>query len=108
MKAINIAKTADSPSIILDKANGLFEISGRSMPLNAQKFYQPVLDWLDKYSKNPNPVTTFWFNLEYFNTGSSKLILDIFDRLEEMKDRTEVNIRGFRDEDDQEMELTEA
>ena len=47
-------------------------------------FYQPVLDWLGEYRNNPNPRTEFSIKLIYFNTASSKLILDILMILEEM------------------------
>ena len=72
MEIINLEGTEDTPKIILDKTNKIFEISGRSLPEDSAEFYQPVLEWLAEYAKDPLPETTFDFKLEYFNTASSK------------------------------------
>ena len=47
-------------------------------------FTIPVLDWLNSYRSEPNSKTEFNFKLIYFNTASSKLILDILMIFEEM------------------------
>ncbi len=84
MEALRIAQTDDSPEVILDQVGNHFEISGKSLPEDVVDFYQPVLDWLVQYRKQPNPKTVFTFKLIYFNTASSKLILDILMVFEEM------------------------
>ena len=76
MEVIKIKGTDDTPTIILDKESGIFEISGRSLPEDVTTFYEPVLNWLDEYQEEANPKTVFAFKLVYFNTASSKLILD--------------------------------
>ena len=76
MEILNLEGTEDTPKIILDKKNGIFEISGRSLPEDSAEFYRPVLEWIGGYAKEPNGSTEFVFKLEYFNTASSKLILD--------------------------------
>lgn len=104
MEVINLEGTEDTPKIILDKNKSMFEISGRSLPEDSAEFYQPILEWLDKYSTQPNPTTKFQFKLEYFNTASSKLILDILSKLEEMKDSTNMTVQWFYHEDDEDMQ----
>lgn len=84
MEALRIEQTDDSPEVILDQQGNRFEISGKSLPEDVVDFYQPVLDWLGEYRTNPNPRTEFSFKLIYFNTASSKLILDILMIFEEM------------------------
>jgi len=84
MESLRIEQTDDSPDVLLDQENNQFEISGKSLPEDVVDFYQPVLDWLGNYSSNPNPKTEFSFKLIYFNTASSKLILDILMIFEEM------------------------
>lgn len=101
MNVINLEGTEDTPKIILDKANGTFEISGRSLPEDSADFYQPVLDWIDAYKDDPNSETEFVFKLEYFNTASSKLILDILSKLEDVEG---TQIKWFFHEDDEDME----
>jgi len=76
MEILNLEGTEDTPKILLDKSNGIFEISERSLPEDSAEFYQPIIQWLDDYAADPNPSTEFVFKLEYFNTASSKLILD--------------------------------
>jgi hypothetical protein len=82
MNPIIISATEDTPGIRLDAANDIFEISGRSLPEDVVKFYKPILDWLEEYAKAPNSSTVFNFKLSYFNTASSKIILDILMKLE--------------------------
>jgi len=84
MEVINIQGTDDTPNVILDKENGKFEISGRSLPEDVNVFYEPIMNWIDGYSESPNELTEFNFKLEYFNTASSKIILDILLKFEEI------------------------
>ena len=84
METYRTERTDDSPEVILDQQGNRFEISGKSLPEDVVEFYQPVLDWLGAYRNNPNPRTEFSFKLIYFNTASSKLMLDILMIFEEM------------------------
>lgn len=101
MEIINLEGTEDTPKIILDKTNGIYEISGRSLPEDSAEFYQPVLDWLDQYQETPDSNTEFVFKLEYFNTASSKLILDVLSKLEDIDG---VTIIWYYHEDDEDMQ----
>jgi O6-methylguanine-DNA--protein-cysteine methyltransferase len=101
MQAINIESTEDTPKVILDVAAGKFEMSGRSLPEDAAEFYQPILHWLDAYSKSSNPETIFEVKLEYFNTASSKLILDVLTKLEDISNS---KVHWYYYEDDEDME----
>lgn len=96
--------TEDTPGVILDAGKGVFEISGRSLPEDVLSFFNPVLTWLDSYFKSPLPKTEFSFKLSYFNTASSKLILDILMRLEDCKNAgNNVTVRWHYPEDDEDM-----
>lgn len=77
METLHIAATDDTPEITLDYQNKKFLFSGRSLPEDVVSFYKPVLDWLDEFEQTPLEGAEFEFKLEYFNTASSKLILDI-------------------------------
>ncbi|MCB0489011.1 MAG: DUF1987 domain-containing protein [Cyclobacteriaceae bacterium] len=100
MEILNIEGAEDTPKIILDKGNGIFEISGRSLPEDCAEFYKPVLEWIRSYSGDSNASTDFVFNLEYFNTASSKLILDILSALNDVKGTT---VFWHYQEDDEDM-----
>jgi len=84
METLRIEQTDDSPQVILDMEDNHFELSGKSLPEDVVDFYQPVLDWLNKYSEAPLSKTIFNIRLIYFNTASSKLIMDILLIFEEM------------------------
>lgn len=86
MEIINIAATDETPKVILDATSNTFEFSGKSLPEDVTKFYNPILSWLDEYKESPNPSSIFVFKMDYFNTASSKLILDILMRLEEINE----------------------
>lgn len=84
METLRIEQTDDSPQVILDQEDNQFEISGKSLPEDVVDFYQPVLDWLNAYRKQPLAKTVFNLKMIYFNTASSKLIMDIMLIFEEM------------------------
>lgn len=105
MEVIKIIGTDDTPSVTLDVANEIFEVSGRSLPEDVASFYEPILDWLDRYSEEATGKTVFNFKLVYFNTASSKMLLDILLKLEEMYESgKEVLVRWHFPEDDEDME----
>jgi hypothetical protein len=101
MEVLTRDGSEDTPKVILDKNNGIFEISGRSLPEDAAEFYQPILDWLTRYESATNSETRFQFKLEYFNTASSKLILDILSKLEDIEGTV---VHWYFHEDDEDME----
>ena len=104
MDVIKIQGTDDTPSVVLDKASGQFEISGRSLPEDVNQFYEPILDWIDQYAEDPNDHTEFSFKLEYFNTASSKVILDILLKFEEIfEGGKEVVVKWHYHEDEEDM-----
>ena len=101
MEIISLEGTEDTPKILLNKENGIFEISGRSLPEDSAEYYQPILDWIEEYADSPNEKTEFVFKLEYFNTASSKLILDVLSSLEDIPG---MSIMWYFHEDDEDME----
>lgn len=97
-----IEETQDTPKVFFDKTKGVFEISGRSLPENAIKFYTPVLKWLEDYVAAPNATTCFDFKLDYFNSASTKKIYEIVSLLELLVEtKTEVVIRWYYSKDDE-------
>jgi hypothetical protein len=104
MDPIIISATDDTPGIRLDAANDIFEISGRSLPEDVVKFYRPILEWLDAYAESPNENTVFDFKLSYFNTASSKIILDILLKLEGLHNEGKsLTIKWHYPSDDEDM-----
>jgi hypothetical protein len=105
MEIIKILGTDDTPTVILDAENDIFEISGRSLPEDVTAFYDPILNWLDGYAVSPNEKTVFTFKLVYFNTASSKLLLDVLMKLEEMQeDGKDILVKWYYPDDDEDMQ----
>jgi len=105
MQNLEITGTAKTPSILFNSETGILEIKGRSIPENAIDFFKPLVDWLEDYTKATKDVTQTNIQLEYFNTSSSKCILDIFKKLESInkQDNSEVIINWYYEEDDEDM-----
>lgn len=104
MEPISIEGTAKTPTVKFDASSGVMEIKGRSIPENSIEFYKPLVDWLDEYSNSANEKTEVNVQLEYFNTSSSKCILDVFKKLETInKGKSAVTINWYYEEDDEDM-----
>ena len=105
MESIKIDGTPKTPTVNFDIESGLLELIGRSIPENSIEFYKPVLEGLDQYSGSPKEKTKVNIKLEYFNTSSSKCILDVLKKLEGIhKSGSEVIINWHFEEVDEEME----
>lgn len=104
MDNIKIEGTPKTPGIDFDAERGQLQINGRSIPENSIDFYKPIIDWLDQYALQPAPSTTVNVQLEYFNTSSSKCILDVFKKLESIKKSgKEISVKWHYEEDDEDM-----
>jgi len=84
MDALIIKGTNETPNITFDKDANKFEITGKSLPEDVKEFYNPVLGWLKAYAEDPNPKTVFKVKMEYFNTASSKMLLEVLELLDGM------------------------
>jgi len=105
MEILKYEASGLNPGIILDVEKQRFELSGKSCPENVVEFYKPLMDWLDEYKENPLEKTVFEFNLEYYNTASSKILFIIMQKLEAVKEAgKEVLIKWFFPEDDEALE----
>lgn len=104
MTNLYIPRTMKTPDIFFDLEMGNFEIKGRSIPENSVDFYSQVMQWLDEYEKNPNEETKLSVKLEYFNTSSSKCLIDIFRRLEKLHgSKTQVEVQWYYEDEDEDM-----
>ena len=104
MKTLTIEGSPKTPMVKLEPETGKLEIKGRSIPENSIEFYKPIVEWLEEYGANPQKLTDVHVQLEYFNTSSSKCILDVFKKLETIvKAGNEVLINWYYEEDDEDM-----
>ncbi|MCD4794145.1 MAG: DUF1987 domain-containing protein [Bacteroidales bacterium] len=104
MESIKIERTRKTPDVVFNAETGKIQIEGKSIPENSIEFYKPLVDWLDEYGNNPVENTEVNIKLEYFNTSSSKCILDVFKKLETIyKGDNNVIINWYYEEDDEDM-----
>lgn len=105
MENLKLEGSAKTPSVTFNAETGVLELQGRSIPENSVEFYKPINEWIDAYGKSPKANTTVDVKLEYFNTSSSKCILDLFKQLEGLNGNgTEVHVNWYFEEDDEDME----
>ena len=89
----------------VDRAeSGVFEISQMSLPEDAVDFYAPIINWLMEYSENPQKETVFNMKLEYFNTASSKQLIQILLLLGNLKGKTDIKVNWYYKEIDEDMQ----
>jgi hypothetical protein len=104
MSAYTLEGTSKTPTVQFDDATGRLEMKGRSIPENSIEFYKPLIDWIDRYARDPRPSTALYMQLEYFNTSSSKCILDLFKKLELVRATgNEVTVFWHYEADDEDM-----
>ena len=104
MNDINIEGSPKTPTVHFNGSAGQLDLRGRSIPENSIEFYKPLIDWVDQYSREPGAKTTLHVQLEYFNTSSSKCILDLFKKLELVRGTgNEVVVLWHYEADDEDM-----
>lgn len=92
-----------TPHIDFDPETGNFLLEGRSIPENSLEYYRPLVEWIEDYAKHPQPSTVLTVNLEYFNTSTSKCLVEIFRKLELINKNSDVKILWQYEEEDEDM-----
>lgn len=90
MLPLRKVETPYSPEVILDRERSRFEFYGKCYPEDANEFFAPIIDWFREYVVSPNRETIILFKLDYFNTASSKRIVDILNILNEIHKQKKV------------------
>jgi SiaC family regulatory phosphoprotein len=104
MAPIKIEGTPKTPSVNFEETTGMLDLRGRSIPENSIEFYKPLIDWIDRYSRTAQQPTVLRVQLEYFNTSSSKCILDLFKKLEQVRSAgNDVSVLWHYEAEDEDM-----
>ena len=104
MENLYIEGTKYSLEINLN-TNGTFQMSGRSFPENTFEFYAPMLNWIKEYFENcAVPITTFNLEITYCNSGSTMLLFDLFDLLQEYSSSNDIIVNWNYDKENDNME----
>jgi len=95
-----VIQGTDSLPTVSFKVNGDLKISGRALPEDAAKFFNPLLTWIADFFGAELNIEV---NLDYFNTSVSKQLLDLFKVMDNKKTITTVNVKWMYEEGDDEM-----
>ncbi|MCQ2973731.1 MAG: DUF1987 domain-containing protein [Bacteroidales bacterium] len=79
MNIIDSQGNMKTPKVHFDPEQGLIELSGRSIPENTDSLYRPLIEWVEEYINNPQPVTTVNIKFEYFNSSSAKYLIRLLE-----------------------------
>lgn len=85
MNTWKIEATKQTPAIYFDATNNVFSMKGESYPENVEQVSKPLFTWLANHLAQINADQALTVNIEltYFNSSSSKMLLDLFDHLED-------------------------
>jgi len=104
MKSINLAATETTPGIIMDSERDEIKISGRSIIDEVKTFYEPILEWLELYVNQKKEKTTIEFKFDYLSTATSKIMIQMLHKLEELKNiGSDVQVKWYYSNDDQDI-----
>lgn len=104
MKDLFIDHGVDKRTPLVDfKISGELKLEGRSIPENPVEFYEPIMKWLGDLHKLHLKSIVFNIKLEYFNTSSSKILMQIVRLLEKQTDSASIKIIWHYNSVDQDM-----
>lgn len=78
LKELHIEREEYTPLIQYIPQEQKLLIEGKSISEDPIAFFTPLFEWTEEYIKSAEPLTIY-FDLEYFNTTSSKMIFDFID-----------------------------
>jgi len=100
----NITIEATKKSLEVECSPGYFKLSGNSILSDPRKFFQPIVEWLEKYVQEPQDLTTIDLKLEYVDTASVQSVFDIMRMFKPLQDKDkEVVVNFYFEFDDPEL-----
>jgi hypothetical protein len=88
------------PKVYFNANSGKCLMEGEAFLENTWEFYEQLLNWLRSYTETKRPII-FDFRMSYFNTSSSKGILEMLLLLKEYQDQgNDVQVNWYYQEKD--------
>ncbi len=101
---INNHTDSSTPNVEFNAKTGVCVLSGEAFMEQPYFFYKPLSDWLETYIKEVRGGLFFDIKLTYFNTSSSKFVLDMLRLLKKYQlSGNEVKVRWFLRKLDEDM-----
>lgn len=103
MENLVIKASSFTPEIKCDYKNNKIEIKGESYPENTADFYTPLFNWVNEYlSQLKGQQVIVNIDLYYFNSSSSKMMLDFFDLFDQASLKGKrIDINWFYEQDNE-------
>ncbi len=99
-----IKGTDRTPEVDFNFSNGVFMLSGRSITENPIGFYKKIEEQITGYLNHPQKSTIIKVTLEYFNTSTSKCLVDMFKLFETLDvSKNKVLVEWYYEQDDEEI-----
>ena len=95
MQHIVIEPTYKSPKVDFNPNNGVFKLEGKSILVDVEEFYRPLLNWMDNFAESTKlDKIEFSFDIEYFNLASTKRFMFFLIKLKDLQEKgTQVNVK---------------
>ncbi|HEY4785738.1 MAG TPA: DUF1987 domain-containing protein [Bacteroidales bacterium] len=84
MENLTIERTQRTPYVDFNISGELL-IEGRSTPENSVEFYSLLINWLKNFQKTKPAKINLHVKLEFFNTSSGKLLINMFKQIERFR-----------------------
>jgi hypothetical protein len=75
-------KTGSTPYLLIDEERNYMKLEGRSFHENIVDFFKDANEWLDRYLATDFGTFTFDCEMNYFNSSTAKLLLNIIMKLD--------------------------
>jgi len=105
MDDILIEGTERAPKVAFEFSANKFAISGESYPEDVTAFYGELIGNLEAHFDSlEGQSVTFSFELIYFNSSTAKVMMRLFEMLDECAENNDVSIVWKYEEDDDNMQ----
>ena len=75
-------RTTSTPYVLVDEGKNYMKMEGRSFHENVVDFFKEINDWLDSYLTSNFGVFTFDCEMNYFNSSTVKVLLNMILRMD--------------------------
>jgi hypothetical protein len=99
MQDVNIDATSSTPQVNFNQSGKLM-MKGRSLILNVDEFYSPLIEWISKLNV---PVVRFTIDFDYFNSASSKQILEMLKLIDSNNNVKDFDVFWHFEKDDEDI-----
>jgi len=86
-------------SLAVDISFGILNFTGRSILTDPKIFFEPILNWVNKYIKHPADETVVNIKLEYIDTASTQSLYQILRQLNNLRSKELVMMVNWYIED---------